>query len=247
MQVLVCIDDTDNIDSIGTGHLAGELAQDITKRGWGRCSGVTRHQLLVHPDIPYTSHNSSMCFLAELEETKLDALTGYAAEFLRSKCAEGSDPGLCIAVLDRIMEPEKLMTFGQKAKREVVTKEEAYSLAESIDVHLSEHGGTGQGIIGALAGVGLRLTGNDGRYKGKYHIDAADNIATVAEIMSQTDIEMVRALDGTVLDANEAVYLGPKVKTVLLDSRCALLVCPAEDKSANVKWETCNMKYLRNY
>ena len=45
---------------------------------------------------------------------------------------------------------------------------DAYLLAEQFpELSLSEHGGTGDGVIGALAGVGLRLSGSDGRIKGK--------------------------------------------------------------------------------
>lgn len=250
MKVFIGIDDTDDIDSLGTGEFAEILAKTVDERGWGKCSKVTRHQLFVHPDIPYTSHNSSMCFVSELAETKLEALISYAGEFLARETAKGSDPGLCVAVVDKVSNPELLMEFGGKAKKIVVTKDEAYGLAEKLGVHLSEHGGTGQGIIGALAGVGLRLTGNDGRFKGKYKINSAGNVATVEEIIAQTNIDMVKAIDGTVLKADEAVYLGEKVKSVLLDHRCVLLVAPVEkasDEKASdeVKWETCSMKYLK--
>ena len=34
---------------------------------------------------------------------------------------------------------------------------------------LPGYGGTGQGVVGALAGVGLRLYGDDGRFRGWYH------------------------------------------------------------------------------
>ena len=65
MEILVCIDDTDNIESRGTGELASMLADDLENNGWGLCRPVTRHQMLIHPDIPYTSHNSSMCFICQ--------------------------------------------------------------------------------------------------------------------------------------------------------------------------------------
>jgi hypothetical protein len=61
MTLLIAIDDTDNAESIGTGRLSRMLAEELTKQGMIRQTSVTRHQLLVHPDIPYTSHNSSAC------------------------------------------------------------------------------------------------------------------------------------------------------------------------------------------
>lgn len=175
MKVLVCIDDTGKIGSMGTGDLAEILAKTVEERGIGKCSGITRHQLLVHPDIPYSSQNSSMCFVAELAETKLGYLTRYASEFVQLASAVGADPGLCVAAFDKIPEPAKLMAFGLKAKYQVVTKQEAYSLAKAQRIHLSEHGGTGQGVVGALAGVGLRLIGNDGLFNGKHKLKLDDD------------------------------------------------------------------------
>ena len=247
MKILVCIDDTDNIDSIGTGDIAVMITKEITDRGWGNTEGVTRHQLLIHPDVPYTSHNSSMCFVADVDRSCLDSLTACCGDLLVRESAEGSDPGLCITVVDRLANPELLIEFGRKAKEAVLTKDEAYSMAEQLGVHLSEHGGTGQGVIGALAGVGLRLTGNDGRFKGKHKITAAENIATVREILAQTNIDEVRTIEGAVLDDEVKVSLGDKVKSVLLDNRNVLLVCPAENETDVVKWQVCSMKYLKKH
>ena len=55
--ILVGIDDTDNLDSRGTGRLARDIAAEL--EGEFKVLAVTRHQLLVDPRIPYTSHNSS--------------------------------------------------------------------------------------------------------------------------------------------------------------------------------------------
>ncbi len=61
---LLAIDDTDNAESIGTGRLARMLAAHLEEANLFAEPGVTRHQLLVHPDIPYTSHNSAACIEA---------------------------------------------------------------------------------------------------------------------------------------------------------------------------------------
>ena len=52
MRILVAIDDTDNLESRGTGEIASLIAEGVQQNGWGTASMVTRHQLLVHPDIP---------------------------------------------------------------------------------------------------------------------------------------------------------------------------------------------------
>lgn len=249
MRIIVSIDDTDNIDSDwGTGELAAQISQTMEERGWGKSYGVTRHQLLVHPDIPYTSHNSSMCFAAELGESYLDGLINFASDFLSRECAEGSDPGLCIAVPERLSKPGVLIDFGRRAKETIVSKTEAYSLAQQLDIHLSEHGGDGQGVIGALAGAGLRLSGNDGRLRGKVKVKTTDGMISVRDILSQTCVDVVRSLDGTALNDDEPIRLGKTVKPVLLEGKFVLLVSPTGvEGSGEVRWQTCTKEQLRKF
>ena len=51
-----------------------------------------------------------------------------------------------------------LIAFGQRCTEKIVTQREALEAAKEI--HLSGHGGTNDGIIGAAAAVGL--TASDG-------------------------------------------------------------------------------------
>jgi hypothetical protein len=57
------LDDTDNLESRGTGQLARRIAGILA----GSCKvlGVTRHQLLRDPRIPYTKNNSSAAILVD--------------------------------------------------------------------------------------------------------------------------------------------------------------------------------------
>ena len=247
MRILVSIDDTDNIDSRGTGELATIIAGDLEKNGWGSSSSVSRHQLLVHPDIPYTSHNSAMCFTAEIDESNLLKIIGYASSFLARESAVGSDPGLCVAVIDQLIDPEGLQQFGRKAKQVVLTKEEAYQVARLGGIHLSEHGGTGQGVIGALAGAGLRLGGNDGRMRGQLRIDAPGGTISVADLCNREEIDAVQTLDGRNLAGDELVRLGEKVKTVLRNGQAILLVAADEKEPDTRPWQTCSRQQLRNF
>jgi hypothetical protein len=248
MRVLISIDDTDNLESRGTGALASQMARELEEKGWGKSSFVTRHQLLVHPDIPYTSHNSAMCFAAEIDETFLDSVIDHASAFLSRESAAGSDPGLCVVTVDRLNSPAPLIAFGQKAKQTVVSMEEAYARAEEVGAHLSEHGGTGQGIIGALAGAGLRLSGNDGRLQGGLKFASVKDRAVVRDIRAHADVDEVRSVDGLIPGDEETVLLcGDKVKTVLLDGKSVLLVVPAAGAADGVAWRTCSKQQLKNY
>lgn len=247
MTVFVCIDDTDSLESRGTGELADLLAREVEKRGWGTCGSITRHQLYVHPDIPYTSHNSSMCFNVSMPEEHLGALTEFASDFLVGESAEGSDPGLCIAVSERMRQPDRLVEFGYLAKRAVIEMEDAYGLASETGVHLSCHGGTGQGVIGALAGVGLRLGGNDGRMRGSLEISAVDGVVMVKDLLAHPGVDAVRSMDGVSPDPEDRVRLVDKVKTVLQGGRLVLLVTSDGDAEGVVRWRTCTRQQLKKF
>ncbi|AHF06323.1 hypothetical protein [Desulfitobacterium metallireducens] len=248
MKILVCIDDTDNLESRGTGELATILGQEIEEQGWGKTFGVTRHQLFVHEDIPYTSHNSSMCFVAEMKEEYLNRFIDFATDFLVRESAEGSDPGLCVLIPERLTQGDELIAFGQKAKRAILTKQDAYELAQHLGIHLSEHGGTGQGVIGALAGAALRLSGNDGRFKGKLKIKSDTDVIAVRDILEQTIVDMVKSLEGTILEADDLVKLGDTLKAILLEGKCVLPVTLIEAPAREgVRWQTCTKQQVKKF
>lgn len=64
----------------------------------GIVRGVTRHQLLVDPRMPYTSHNS--CNVVHLRidrDVDLVALADAVQLVMLADLQPGSDPGLCVA------------------------------------------------------------------------------------------------------------------------------------------------------
>ena len=157
--VLIGIDDTDNETSPGTGQVARRLMAECIRRG-GKHLGVTRHQFLVDPRIPYTSHNSGACLAVEAPGGLADA--AFAPDFIAALSADGSDPGICLADPDAVS--QEIIDFGWRATREVVTMDQARQAAGSAGLELRELGGSGLGIIGALASVGLRKGGCEGRF-----------------------------------------------------------------------------------
>lgn len=208
--LLICLDDTDSLDSPGTGEVLEELLARLAEEGLGRGSFITRHQLLVHPDIPYTSHNSSMC--SQVVAADPAAVTGFCRGWLDGACAPGSDPGLCVAEPAALARREELLAFGQAAKERVLTKEDAWALARSDPgaIALSEHGGTGQGIIGALAGCGLRLSGMDGRCRGKLQPLTPGESLTPAQLRARGGVDVVWDAKGNPLPEDaRLVFLRP--------------------------------------
>lgn len=161
MTILIAIDDTDTRESRGTGRLARAIAGSL--HPFGTVAGVTRHQLLVHPDIPYTSHNS--CAVIHLETGNgvlLAELVQEVSRMVLDDFIPGSDPGLAVASVSMV--GDEVMMFGQEAKQRVLSQGRAFSLAEKMGIPLVGLGGSRDGVIGALAGLGLAASGNDGRY-----------------------------------------------------------------------------------
>jgi len=160
MIVYIGFDDTDNIDADrGTGKLARWFERELPEE----CAlwGVVRQQLLLHDAIPYTSHNSSACVVVDMEDASLlETLTEKAVQHVGRLSFDGSDPGVCVACGDHPT-MSALTEFGRRCTREVVTQSDAMQAAS--EVHLSGHGGTNDGIIGAAAAVGLTSSGWSGR------------------------------------------------------------------------------------
>jgi len=161
MKVYVGFDDTDVAGADrGTGKLARWFEQKLPHgvRMWG----AVRQQLPVLEGIPYTSHNSSACLILDLDDShRIDEIIDLAAAHIREHFIEGSDPGLCV-VPDGSPAVETLMAFGREACNRIVRQKEAMQAVNGE--HLSGHGGTNDGIIGAAAGVGLTLSGWSGRF-----------------------------------------------------------------------------------
>jgi hypothetical protein len=187
-----------------------------------------------------------MCFEADIAEEALEGVIAWCAEKLAFESVEAADPGLAVVAVERLGDPERLMAFGRSAKQRVITKDEAYALAKDLGVHLSEHGGTGIGVIGALAGAGLKLTGNDGRFKGRFRpmLDERD-VAPVAHIRRE-GVDVVRTLDGRILGDEERVLVSDRCKAVLCDGMAVLMVERSEAGSA-APWTLLDRKALRAF
>ncbi|OGQ84906.1 MAG: hypothetical protein A2464_14050 [Deltaproteobacteria bacterium RIFOXYC2_FULL_48_10] len=249
MNYIVCIDDTDMPGTRGTGWLVEGLCGILEEKGLAHTSAVSRHQLFVHEDIPYTSHNSSMCFELSLKQGTIEPVIGLMAEFLETRSEKGSDPGLCVAEMTEDLDREALIEFGRAAKVEVSSKTAAYALARQTGVHLSEHGGTGQGVVGALAGVGLRLFGNDGRYRGWYHLGRPGDIVRVETLCAYPFVDQLVTRDGDPLPLDSRVHIGSeKTKTVRMGYKQVIVVAPNEDAAyTGIPFRTITKKEAKEY
>jgi hypothetical protein len=232
-DLLIGIDDTDNLDTSGTGRLAQVLLTQLCAAGLGAPVGATRHQLLVDPRIPYTSHNSSACIAWRTEApTDVDSVIAEAARFLEAESATGSDPGLAVVARPTLASGDgaELAAFGRRAKTEVLRRGDAIDLAARLRVHLSGHGGTQDGVLGALAAVGLHLSGNDGLFLWMEGIRSLSGRCTARELFALVPIDDARDASGARPAPDDVIELGDWVRPVLSEGRAVLLLESVGDR-----------------
>ncbi len=245
MRCLVGIDDTDNLESRGTGFRARQLGARMVEAGFGVLRGVTRHQLYVHPSIPYTSHNSSACLDLDLHDGAVEAARDFCRAYLADESAPGSDAGLCMAAFDAV--PEELVNFGRAAKQRVLDRAAAHGLADRHGVHLEGVTGDLNGVIGALAAVGLRRGGHDGRFIWAKGVRELAGTATAATLLATTGIDSVESLDGRAVPPEARVIVDPWPRPVLLHDRAVLLAEETGGADGNGDWRILSKEAIRRY
>ncbi|MCL4528504.1 MAG: ABC transporter substrate-binding protein [Chloroflexi bacterium] len=220
MKFLIGIDDTDNLESRGTGHRVRMLADWLAENKLAAPLGITRHQLLVDPQIPYTSHNSSACLSVDTDNA--DDVWEASREFLLRESAVGSDAGLCLVTWDEV--PPCVRAFGVRAKQVVLTQLEAEQTALDNGIRLEGLTGTGGGIIGALAAVGLRHIGEDGRFLWLPGLRELQGKLSVAQICSQGHVDRICTVEEFDLSSEILVDVGEWVRPVLRGGQATLYV-----------------------
>ncbi len=232
MHMLLGVDDTDILGhKPGTGRLARELGVHLEQAGLATVAGVVRQQLLVDPRIPYTSHNSPACLILNVEcdvDGAAARVFDAAAHYVQSHAAPGSDPGLCLAHRDSVA--PVVVQWGWRAGCEVVSKAEAEALAQRERLRLKELGGTGDGIIGALAAVGLTAEGNAGRF-----LELAGGLRGLderlpARVLRQKGIALLSmSRNGDAVPDDVEIHTFDRVRPRLIGGRPVLLLEPAPE------------------
>ena len=230
-MIYVGIDDTDTLETRGTNQLARQLARHVAGRL--RCRMIVRHQLLEDPRVPCTCKNGSASLVFDGEP---NADVGWLIDELRgvmeAEFVPGSDPGLCVAT--RV--PRAIVEYGLRCKTVLIEQDEPRALAREHGLHLEGLGGTEGGVIGALAAIGLVMTGDDGRIVqlGGWDDDLT-GICGVASIRAR-DVE-VRELATSVPVETGSVDVGKRLRPNLRRGGPVLFVSPC-----GTDWEAVRLK-----
>lgn len=229
-RLIIGIDDTDNLHSRGTGYLARQLGLGLEQSGICRLQNIVRHQLLVSPLIPYTSHNSSASLLVE-EVSNTSDVIDYCRKMLLKSCAEGSDVGLCVAEYDTI--GTSVIEWGNNAKTIVLVAEEAHRLASDTAIYLEGLTGTKGGVIGSLAAVGLRRAGNDGRLLWMPNLREARGYFSIPELSRTLAVDRILTTGWEEIPDNAVIHLTEWTRPVLRNNEIVLVVTQNTDNETS--------------
>ena len=243
MICFVGLDDTDNKDSRGTGFKSRQLGKLIVEKNLGEVESISRHQLFVHEKIAFTSQNSSACLIVKTDD--FDGLQKLCVDYLIDAAEEGSDAGLCIARKDQIN--ERILDWGNRAKMEILTKEEAYNLAQESGIFLEGYTGEKIGVIGSLAGVGLRRGGNDGRniwLKGKELRDL-QGVYQVKELKEIINIQAVITKEGEPLNDHDRIEIGNWLRPPIMNHLNTAIVEQSKN-GEDYEWKCVSKDYIKS-
>jgi tRNA(Ile2) C34 agmatinyltransferase TiaS len=201
MQYFIGMDDTDTLESTGTGHLARTLAGALAGDFGLTVNGVTRHQLLEDERVPKTAKNSCAALHLESEpDLSIEEIAAFARQWMLGYFQPGSDPGLCVAK----QVPDEIVAFGQRAQREFLFQQEPRQLAAQHGLFLEGLGGSQDGVIGALAAVGLAASGSDGRYVLVGSIRDLQGLLPVPAVLA-AGVVSVQTLDGETVEQGQVL------------------------------------------
>jgi len=146
-HLIIGVDDTDTAEGGATFALALGLIQYLGKMSAVFPIGHKVAMLMPNPGICTTGNSCSFIEVAVRPE-EVDRVIERALRFVRN---QSLSPDWGIAIKKGFTIPKELRTFSLKARKEIVTHEEAIEVATGSSICLAG----GKGIIGALAAVGL--------------------------------------------------------------------------------------------
>ncbi len=245
MMITVGIDDTDTLDSPGTNQLAKSIVAELADRF--ECVFILRHQLLDDPRVPYTSQNGSASIwlrtIGEVERAaSKEALCDVVFEEFRAgllkRFVPGSDPGLCVTT----DVPKAIAEYGLRCQRELMSQEIPRELAQEHGIRLAGLGGTEDGVIGALAAVGLAAGKNDGRIVqlGTWPDDLSG--PNPVEAMWSRDVLVVNLDNGVPIEWG-TVDVGKHLRPNYRNGKPVLFARPVRDPAngAHADWEAVRL------
>ena len=203
----------DDTDEIGYPKSTGMLAQNIVK---------------------FIDENFAPCSFISRHQLLLDERINYTSH----------NSSMCFSTVLSPFERDEVVKFIQEfllAKSEYLDKSEAYSQAKRQNVYLKGLKNGGRGVIGALAGLGLRLGGNDGKVRGC--IKMTQDEMRAAEFLNLGYASEILDENFNKIKNDEAIVFGRNLKLVIKNSIPVLLV----KKDSNGRFRSLDVEELRGF
>jgi hypothetical protein len=236
--IYVGIDDTDIIGSPGTNQVARAILAHIGAAGAG--TAIVRHQLLFDPRVPFTSKNGSASIvLGSVAGNDAASVAAMVRSVMQARFVPGSDPGLAVAT----QVPPAVQAFGRRCQHELVSRSEAHAIARAAGLLLEGLGGTEDGVIGALAAVGLAASGDDGRIvhlAGWPNPDDFGGPQELAAIRARGVDDTCRFDTGEPLEAG-LVDVGKRLRPSRRGHRVVLFVEPCGEGAERAQWRAVKL------
>lgn len=236
MFFLIGIDDTDSASGVGaedTGALAIQLGFTLQERRFGRLLAATRHQLLRDDNLACTSDNTAICLLIEADADARRDIELTCREYILRHSAPASDPGFALAAWSNLS--SAIDTWGQQAKHMHLQRSAAVELARAHGIAVAGFHGNGSGVIGALAAVGLRSSGNDGHFIWLPGLAGIKGRLTMPALLNMCAIDRIENFRGRNPLERELIDLG-EAPTVLLRGGQSVLLLDACKRDDTCQW-----------
>lgn len=235
MYFLLGIDDTDSHISQDTAALSLSLGRQLESLSLARLINISCHQLLKHPSIPHTNENIASCLLLDAESVRLREIDLVCRQTLLRESAPGSNAGYALAAWNQF-DPD-VVVWGKTCKLTSLNRLDGMALARRCEIAVAGILGNGNGVIGALAAIGLRFEGNDGWIHWMPGLDSVRGVFTAMELTQRLAIDGIETERQKRPAITDRILVNDQVKPILADGRIILPV-KSSRRGVDHDWET---------
>lgn len=225
---LLGIDDTDSTESPQTADLAFNLGKHLEEQDLAKLIHLSCHHLYCDgsPDenMPFTT---ASCLSLEANQGSQRELDLVCREMLLRDSAPGSNAGYVLACWHQF--DHEIVFWGKNAKRKRLKREDALQIARRCGLGAAGILGSGIGVIGALAAVGLRFEGNDGWINWMPGLQDLRGIYTQVQLAQFIRFDKIESQRHSHPALDDRILFNKPVKPLLVDGKVLLPVTPVRN------------------
>jgi hypothetical protein len=231
---LLGIDDTDSPGSASTSDLALALGQHYESLGLATLINLSCHALFDNPSFVGICNNRAVCLVLDAEPQHARDLELGCREFLRRESAPGANPGFALATWTQF-DPE-VVVWGKTARFTLLDRQDALAIGRHAGLSISGLAGSGCGVIGALAAVGLRFEGSDGWIEWMPGLDALNGVYTSVTLANAVRFDRVETENGKRPALDDRILINARPRPEIRNGNITLLLTAAK-RGSDHHWE----------